>query len=53
MLSKFHVARPNRSRVTNKSLKLRTPYFENGRVKTEAGQPDATDLTLDNPPRES
>ena len=24
LLSKFHVARPNRSRVINKSLKLRT-----------------------------
>ena len=35
LLSKFHVARPNRSRVMSKSLKLHTHWFENGPVKTK------------------
>ena len=35
VLSNFHVARPNRSRVKSKSLKFRTRKLENGRVKTE------------------
>ena len=35
LLSKFHVARPNRSRVISKSMKFRTRLVENGRVKTE------------------
>ena len=35
LLSKVHAARPNRSRVVSKSLKLRTLSFENGRLKTK------------------
>ena len=35
MLSKFHVARPNRSGVISKGLKLCTCYLENGGVKTK------------------
>ena len=35
LLSKFHVARLNRSRVISKSLKFRTRWLENGRVKTK------------------
>ena len=35
LLSQFHKARPNRSRVISKSLKFRTPWLENGRVKTK------------------
>ena len=35
LLSKFHVARSNRSRVISKSLKLRANWFENGQVKTK------------------
>ena len=35
LLSKFHAARPNRSRVISKSSKFRTRWLENGRVKTE------------------
>ena len=35
LLSRFHAARPNRSRVTSQSLKLRTRWFKNCRVKTK------------------
>ena len=34
-MSKFQEARPNRSRVISKSLKFRTRWLENGRVKTK------------------
>ena len=42
LLPKFHVLRPNRSRVIDKSLKLRTGSFENGRVKTKKKTRDAS-----------
>ena len=35
LLSKFHDARPNRSRAISKSVKLRTHLFENGPVKSK------------------
>ena len=35
LLPKFHVARPNRSRVISKSLKSHTHWLENDRVKTK------------------
>ena len=34
LLSKFNVARPNRSRVMSKSLNCHTHYSKNGRIKT-------------------
>ena len=42
LLSKFHAARPNRSRVISKSLKLCTRYKQNGRVKTKKHAPRAS-----------
>ena len=35
LLSKYHVAKPNRSKVISKGLKPHTGLLENGRVKTK------------------
>ena len=49
LLSKFHEARPNRSRVISKSLKFHSRQFKNGRVKTKEHATRASIVSFNKP----
>ena len=46
LLSKFNVARPNRSRVIRKSLRIRTRSLQNGQVKAKEHVTQASVLPI-------